>query len=63
MKRSIEHFRNKAFLDGVDNSFEIIDNNELENVKGGDKEYSAPDYSRSVKSFWRQPSVMLDHLK
>ena len=49
MKKSIEYFKDQEFLSGNDVGFELISISDLENVKGGDKEYNAPVYEISVR--------------
>lgn len=63
MKKSIEYFRDQGLLDGIDAGFELISNSELEDVKGGDKEYNAPVYEKRPKNFWQQASVILDQIR
>jgi hypothetical protein len=63
MKKSIEYFKDQEFLSGNDVGFELISISDLENVKGGDKEYNAPVYERRPKNFWQQASVILDQIR
>lgn len=63
MRKSIEYFKDQELLHGIDNGFEVIITSDLENVKGGDKEYNAPVYERRAKSFWQQASLILDQIK
>ncbi|MCF0072255.1 bacteriocin [Dyadobacter sp. CY261] len=63
MKKSIEYFKDQELLDGVDIGFEVISNSELENVKGGDKEYNAPVYEKRPRNVWQQASLILDQIR
>ncbi|MCF0064395.1 hypothetical protein MUK70_25595 [Dyadobacter chenwenxiniae] len=63
MKKSIEYFKDQELVHGIVDDFEVIEPSDLENVKGGDKEYNAPVYEKRNKSFWHQASVILDQIR
>jgi len=63
MKKSIEYFKDQELLQRIDSDFEVIAIADLENVKGGDKEYNAPVYEKRAKSFWLQASLILDQIR
>lgn len=68
MRLSIDELRQKqtsaiSQSEYKSGSYEFISDDDLQEIRGGDKEYNPPLYEHKHKNIWQRANILLDNIK